>query len=467
MHEGASVGTYRILRKLGVGGMGAVYLGEHTMIGRLAAIKMLLPEMSVQRENVQRFFNEARATSAVSDPGIVQVFDFGFTPDNVAYIVMEFLDGERVDKRLERLGVIPPAEAVKITRQVACSLAAAHAAGIIHRDLKPENLFMVRDPEAPGSERPKILDFGIAKLGDHLADRFRTQSGVMLGTPLYMSPEQCRGGKAKIDHRADIYSLGCVLFHLITAQPPFDPPGLGALIYSHISEPPPAPSSIVRGLPLAIDELVLRCLAKSPDDRFQSMLEVQQACDALLTRMSGAQLATLVAPELARASSATVPMAPGAVRASSAVVPVSSSAVTIPRGRDPSAPTLPIPEPSPSRRRLGLALGVIGVATALGVVIAIATRGHSAPPTETTAAPASEPPVEHTVAPEPPPVPSLPAVAPTIPDTVAIDAGVVDAPQAAPPPPPPPPSLTVRKKKPPVTTKKTTKKSSDDLYDDR
>src|SRR5262245_3014976 len=127
--------------------MGAVYLAEHTLIGRRAAIKVLLPELSQKREIVDRFFNEARATTSISDPGIVQVFDFGFHTDGSAYIVMEFLEGEPLDARLKRLAVMPPSEALRITRQAAGSLSAAHARSIVHRDLKPDNIFMVRDPE--------------------------------------------------------------------------------------------------------------------------------------------------------------------------------------------------------------------------------------------------------------------------------------------------------------------------------
>src|SRR5215470_2396024 len=242
--------------------MGTVFLAEHVLIGRRAAIKVLRPERTAKRGAVDRFFNEARATTAIADPGIVQVFDFGVTADHVAYIVMELLEGEQLKRRLRRLGVLSPADALRITRQTAGSLGAAHAAGIVHRDLKPENLYMIRDPEAPGGERPKILDFGIAKLGDEVPDRIRTRTGAVLGTPVYMSPEQCHGA-GRVDHRADIYSLGCVLFHLLTGRPPFDLPGVGALISAHLREPAPAPSSRVPQLPRGIDELVLRCLAKA------------------------------------------------------------------------------------------------------------------------------------------------------------------------------------------------------------
>ncbi|HEX7839591.1 MAG TPA: serine/threonine-protein kinase, partial [Kofleriaceae bacterium] len=289
--------------------MGAVFLGEHTLIGRRAAIKVLLPELSSKRDSVDRFFNEARATTAISDPGIVQVFDFGFTSDSIAYIVMELLEGEQLDVRLARLGKLTPADALRITRQAAGSLGAAHAVGIVHRDLKPENLYMIRDPEAPGGERPKILDFGIAKLGDEVPDRVRTRTGAVLGTPVYMSPEQCDGA-GRVDHRADIYSLGCVLFHLLTGRPPFDLPGVGALISAHLRETPPPPSSQVAPLPPGLDELVLRCLAKAADDRFATMLELQQACDAVLALITVGGAPTLAIPSGSMPMPALAPRTP-------------------------------------------------------------------------------------------------------------------------------------------------------------
>src|SRR5262245_37966140 len=265
--------------------MGAVYLAEHALIGRRAAIKVLLPELSLRREIVDRFFNEARATTSISDPGIVQIFDFGFHTDNSAFIVMEFLEGEPLDLRLKLTGILPVGDAVRTTRQAAGSLAAAHARQIVHRDLKPDNIFMVRDPEAMGGERPKILDFGIAKLSSDEPGRMRTRTGAVMGTPVYMSPEQCRGA-GKVDHRSDIYSLGCVLYHLIAGRPPFDYEGMGEIFSAHMHEPPPPASSFVRALPLGMEELLQRALAKSVDQRFQTMQELQAACDALLAHVT-------------------------------------------------------------------------------------------------------------------------------------------------------------------------------------
>jgi serine/threonine-protein kinase len=336
--------------------MGAVFLGEHTLLGRHAAIKLLLPELSSKRESVDRFFNEARATTAISDPGIVQVFDFGFTADNTAYIVMELLEGEQLNLRLQRLGALPPSDALRITRQVAGSLGAAHAVGIVHRDLKPENLYMIRDPEAPGGERPKILDFGIAKLGDGVPDRLRTRTGAVLGTPVYMSPEQCNGA-ARVDHRADIYSLGCVLFHLLTGRPPFDLPGLGAIISAHLREPAPAPSSFLP-FPAEIDELVLRCLAKRPDDRFPTMLEMQHACDAVLARITAGGAPTLAMP------SASMPIVVPRTLNDAPRTTLSTSA---------GQPSVALP-----RRRLGLWLMIAALAGGAGSAIAFFTARSSA-----------------------------------------------------------------------------------------
>ena len=291
MNIGAHIGQYRIVRKIGAGGMGTVYLAEHVLLGRRAAIKTLLPALSVQSEIVDRFFNEARATSAISDPGVVQIFDFGYHVDGTAYIVMELLEGESLADRLDRLHKLPVAEALRIARQVAGSLGAAHACDIVHRDLKPENVFLIRDAEAQGGERTKILDFGICKLGDDHA----TQTGTMLGTPLYMSPEQCQGA-GHVDHRSDLYALGCVLFQMLTGRTPFEGDGAGEYIVAHMRETAPAPSTLAPELPKALDPLIARCLAKSPEDRFQTMAELQAAIEHVLAQLSAPGTEKIAAP---------------------------------------------------------------------------------------------------------------------------------------------------------------------------
>ncbi len=273
--EGGSIGQYRIVRKLGEGGMGSVWLGEHTLLGRRAAIKVLLPEYSNNQTIVQRFFNEARAVTAIADPGIVQVFDFGHA-NGSAYLVMELLEGEAMDTRLKRIGRFMPADAIRLMAQIATSLGAAHAKGVIHRDLKPENIFIVGDQAVTGGERTKVLDFGIAKLTGDESGVQKTRTGMIMGTPVFMSPEQCRG-TTNIDARSDIYTLGCVLFTMLCGRPPFESEGSGDLIIMHVRDMPPRPSSIVPSLIPEIDAFVLRCLEKDPNHRFQSTAEMVQA----------------------------------------------------------------------------------------------------------------------------------------------------------------------------------------------
>ncbi|ACY13136.1 serine/threonine protein kinase [Haliangium ochraceum] len=278
---GETLGSYRVVSRLGTGGMGVVYLGEHTLIGRKAAVKVLHPEFSQKSEIVERFFNEARASTAIDHPGIVQIFDFGYHQNGSAYLVMELLSGEPLDARLDRVGKLGEDDAVRITRQCASALEAAHAAGIIHRDLKPANIFVVQDPEMEANERAKILDFGIAKLTDeNIAGDLRTRTGSMLGTPVYMSPEQCRGAGG-VDQRSDIYSLACVLFRMVCGRPPFLGQGVGDIIASHLREPAPSVRSFVPTLSTSLDQLVFRGLAKDPAERFQSMEELATALKAL------------------------------------------------------------------------------------------------------------------------------------------------------------------------------------------
>jgi serine/threonine-protein kinase len=386
--EEASFGAYRAVRKIGQGGMGEVYLGEHTLIGRRAAIKVLQRERAANGEALERFFTEARATSAMEDPGIVQIYDFGVTTTGVAYLVMEYLDGESLALRLQRRGRLSPHEAVRITRQLASSLAATHAAGIVHRDLKPENVFIVRDAEALGGERPKILDFGIAKLGDDQPARGPTRTGQMMGTPAYMSPEQCNDA-GKIDGRTDIYSLGCVLFHMLTGRPPFDHKGVGATIAAHQREPAPVASTIEPDVPASLDPIVARCLAKRLSDRFATMQELQQACDAVLAELPAPPRSS---PEL------RAPLASAS----------ENKTTTLGESVGETLGTT-------NAVRVGIWAGVAAVAVAIGVVLAVMTTRKSADDRPAAASPASAAPTPITVEPIPAPVPEPAAPAPTVP----------------------------------------------------
>ena len=269
---GERIGNYRIIRELGSGAMGTVYLAEHEAIHTRIAVKVLHPHISKEENQVERFFNEARAVNQVRHAGIVKIHDVGFTEDRRAYLLMEMLEGESLAARLER-GRLTHAALCENARQIASVLAATHEAGIVHRDLKPDNIFLARDQELPAGERVKILDFGIAKLTGMLAPRRATLSQSTMGTPLYMAPEQA-GDASKVDGRADIYSLGCIVFEMACGRRPFEASSILEAIEQHARATPPVVRSIVADVPRALEALVARMLAKAPRDRPQTMQEL-------------------------------------------------------------------------------------------------------------------------------------------------------------------------------------------------
>ncbi len=277
MKQGSTIGNYQIRHRIGEGGMGTVFLAEHVLIGRRAAIKVLRPELSKNEDVVRRFLNEARATTAIDSPGVVQIFDFGTTPDGVVYIIMELLEGETLGQRIRREGALEPARTLRIMRQICAALANAHARGIVHRDLKPDNIHLVPDKDMPDGERTKILDFGIAKMASEMAaSAYSTMAGTLLGSPAYMSPEQCRG--QKVDHRSDIYSFGCIFFEVLTGRVPFHEESVADVLVAHLKNEPQAPSELNDRVSDKIDELVLCCLQKRAEARFAS-------CDLLLVAL--------------------------------------------------------------------------------------------------------------------------------------------------------------------------------------
>jgi len=277
-----AIGNYRIVGLLGEGAMGVVYLGEHTLMGRRAAIKVLLPEVSHDEEVVARFFNEAKAATVIPHDGIVKIYDLGYHNDGRAYIVMEYLDGETLGDRLRREGRIPVEQACAIVRQIADALAAAHAEGVVHRDLKPDNIFIAADPEAPNGHCVKILDFGIAKLASRRVDAgFHTRIGRLLGTPPYMAPEQWYGAE-RVDRKTDIYALGCIFFEMVCGRPPFVEEEVSSLMRAHTQTPPVAASSLEDSVSADLDRLIDRLLTKDPNARIPSMGKVIRALDPLI-----------------------------------------------------------------------------------------------------------------------------------------------------------------------------------------
>jgi eukaryotic-like serine/threonine-protein kinase len=274
MTTGETLGNYKLGAKLGSGSMGVVFVGEHQRIARRVAIKFLIPELSRDPLVLQRFFNEARATSLIRHPGIVDVFDCGVDGNGRAYIVMEHLEGETLGDRLRRTGKLSWVEACAVAGQVADALGAAHKQRIIHRDLKPENIFLVGD-----AATVKVLDFGVAKLQAVDAPIRLTIKGMLMGTPEYMSPEQCRAAE-EVDHRADVYALGCILFEMLTGEPPFITPTVQELIAAHMFRPAPPLPAGSSDVPPWLADLVARMLAKQPIERPSSMHEVSNALRA-------------------------------------------------------------------------------------------------------------------------------------------------------------------------------------------
>jgi serine/threonine-protein kinase len=411
---GRNLGNYHVVSKIGEGGMGAVYLARHVTLGRPVAIKVLHASLSSNQDMVSRFFNEARAATAVRNPGIVEVFDFGVLEDRSAYIVMEYLEGENLGARVRR-GRMSVAATMTIVRAIGRALHAAHEQGIVHRDLKPDNIFLVPDPELASGERVKLLDFGIAKLAPVSGEVSQTRTGMVMGTPTYMAPEQCRGA-GSVDHRADLYALGCVAYHMMCGRPPFVSDGAGDLIARHIYVAPEPLRSLCPDIPAKVDDLVLWLLQKDPAARPASAADLVRAIDQLAAENEVGVMQTH----------------PPARFSAAGLAPVTHTTL---RG---AASTVALGAPGQKPRRTGLiagmAVGGVAIAAALIVVLrghhdddaALATRVAVPAPTEPAAAAAPAP------ATPPAPAPAAPAAPAVVPPAAAPPAD--PAPPAAPPP---------------------------------
>ncbi len=288
--EGQRLGAYRIVRLLGEGGMGAVYEARQEPLDRRVALKTLHAEYAKDKDSISRFFNEAKVLSRLEHPSIVQVSDFGNAEDGTAYLVMEYLRGQSLGRRLRDLGErgerLSTLTALQLCFQIADVLAVAHAQGIVHRDIKPDNLMLVADPIAPGGERVKLLDFGIAKLtNEHDKGGVKTATQQVMGTPTYMSPEQCAGAGG-VDARTDVYALGCVLYEALAGRPPFVADGAGRLIGMHLFQEPPPLLSIAPKVPQSVSALIHRMLTKDKTQR-PSMTETADEIAKLLSKQSG------------------------------------------------------------------------------------------------------------------------------------------------------------------------------------
>ncbi|MEO6601442.1 MAG: serine/threonine-protein kinase [Polyangiaceae bacterium] len=264
-------GSYEILRVIGEGGMGRVYEARHTRLHtKRFAVKLLHHELARQPEVVTRFQREAEAASALAHPNVVGVYDVNTSADGRPYIVAELLEGEDLGQYLERRGRLPAVDAVHIVRQVCHALGAAHAHGIVHRDVKPENVFL-----AGPSATVKVLDFGISKVAE-TSDGL-TKTGTVMGTPDYMAPEQARGDR--VDARADIYAVGAILYRALTGRKPFEGTDPMAILTAVLSQEPERPSTLEPSIPLSLELLVQRTMAKTPNERFPTMEALEQALE--------------------------------------------------------------------------------------------------------------------------------------------------------------------------------------------
>ncbi len=337
---GRSIGNYKIVRVIGEGGMGTVYLAEHPMIGKRVAVKMLRPDLGTDPGLVSRFFQEARAVNEIRHPNIVDISDFGKTEDGIVYLVMELLEGRSLRDRLNAEGALPLVDVVTICRQVCDALAAAHRVGIVHRDLKPDNIFLLADPTQPGALRSKLFDFGVAKLLGEQDKQVghKTIAGAVVGTPFYMSPEQalCQ----EVGAASDIYSMGVVMFEMVTGGVPFNAEQLVLLLNAILKQPAPPASQFRPEVPPFLDRLILRCLEKDPGARPQTMEEVVALLDAGAGELSGQSialgetmaagpgLANFAAPRAAAAPAVTMSARTSAPRSRTTVTPRTAPART-------------------------------------------------------------------------------------------------------------------------------------------
>jgi serine/threonine-protein kinase len=276
--EARLLGQYHLERLLGSGGMGEVYLAEHRLLKRPCAVKLIRPERAGDLALLHRFEREVRATAALTHPNTVAIYDYGHAEDGTFYYVMEYLPGLNLDDLVKRHGPLPPARAVHLLRQLCGALAEAHAAGLVHRDIKPGNVIVCR--LGGRHDVAKLLDFGLVRAPDWGAEPTRlTSRGALLGTPLYMAPEQARGAETA-DARSDLYSLGALAYFLLTGQPPFQRDTALETIAAHLADPVPPLTAARPDVPADVEAVVLRCLAKSATDRFPDVRALEEALAA-------------------------------------------------------------------------------------------------------------------------------------------------------------------------------------------
>lgn len=355
-------GQFKILQKIGTGGMGSVYKASQPEMNRMVAIKILHPKLANRKDLVSRFRREARAMSQLTHPNTVKVFMYGeLEEDGSLYIVMEFLDGKNLNQTVRRGGPLSPERAIPILIQVCGALQEAHDMGIVHRDLKPENIFICN--QGGIKEFAKVLDFGLAKVTERQmrpGSIILTQEGMVFGTPEFMSPEQAQG--QKLDARSDIYSLSTILYEALTGKLPFSAKTPMEYIQKHVTEKPIPLSERVPGLtfPVGLGAVIDKALAKSPQDRFQTAVDF---ADSLRPFGGGGQSDTPSQPNIPQpASSLPQPMAPASL-GQPAPGPAAPKPIT---AREQMAAASAKGGPG-----IGLLIGVAAACLVAGVIIAV------------------------------------------------------------------------------------------------
>ncbi|HYQ43321.1 MAG TPA: serine/threonine-protein kinase [Polyangiaceae bacterium] len=433
-------GKYRVERVLGSGGMGVVVAAWHLELEQRVAVKFLHPLALERADTAERFRREARSAAKIRSEHVARVIDVGIMEGGIPYMVMEYLEGHDVAAEMAKVGPLPIEDAVDFVLQAVEALAEAHAAGIVHRDLKPANLFIAS--RADGSRIVKVLDFGISKslLGNSASELSLTRTSVLIGSPLYMSPEQMRSAK-DVDTRTDVWSLGVILYEMITGRPPYTGDSIPALCASLLNDVPQSMRSLRPDVPPELEDVISHCLAKDRADRYttvselaralaqfgsvSSLLHVDRASRVLgVTEVSG--LSDSSDRRLSRSADAS-----GQARAVSVqrITPVRATVDSWGRTDSPLTGDTNTPKPK-SRGLIFAALG-IGIAGAAGVVFFLGSRSPGAPPSASASVATPSPPMHTTAAVVIPPAPApAPAPVPVVPEPVVLPSAAAPDPSA-------------------------------------
>ncbi|MDD5306371.1 MAG: serine/threonine-protein kinase [Deltaproteobacteria bacterium] len=405
-------GRYRLVKILGQGGMGAVYLGQHIVIGRQVAIKFLHAEFASNPDVVKRFYREAQAAAAIRQRNIIEVMDVGVSPWNEPYLVMEYLEGESLASMLERAGPVDLAVACGVAEPALLALAAAHAQGIVHRDLKPENIFLTcRTGEPPVV---KLIDFGVSKFTKSTDATRLTQTGSLLGTPAYMSPEQARGS-ADVDHRSDLYSMGVILYQMLTGRLPYQGANYNELLINLLTQDPTPPHETNPGFPAEAGPLIKRAMAKSAGDRYQTAHEMIEALKGLRDFAHREEKLSVLASGIERKSYASGDLGSHAEFASSGGVAADILSQVVRQGT-PGSWTGTSEQLPAKRTALYVAIAGAAVLVVVGIVAGVLLLGRGS------GAAAARPTVAPLAAPVTPadPVPAAPVLAPQLNEGVLV-----------------------------------------------